>query len=349
MISALSKDVKVTNMEQNKTILTVNGKQYSVQAPPGWVLGPADIEQAKQNILSGRVHKLNPATCPDVIQGTSHDVTLTASGGTPNYTYTLLLDGVVKASAGPISSTSYTFSVVFGESVGSHILRGEIVDSCTTIQTAFDQCTSFNILAPPTLNSITISGCGSTILSGATCTLTAACLDQYSAPITCGTLTWISTNTSVAAVSSSGVVTGIAPGSAGITARNSTGTVISNSIPVTVSASCPAITSCSITTCPPANIMQGTPTSLTVSWSGGTSGYTVQLLRDGVDYGSPAAVSSTSATMNFTVDTSWTVTSHTVSVKITDSCSTQQVCTTSSCTVNVTAACASLGIAINIS
>lgn len=220
-----------------KTILTVNGKQYSIQAPPGYVLGPDDIEQAKQNILSGNIRTLNPATCLDVIQGTTHNVTLTATGGTPNYTYRLLLDGTQIATAGPIAATSQVFPVKFDQAVGAHTLRGEITDSCTTPQTSGDQCTTFNITAPPTLTTITISGCGSAILPGATCTLTAACLDQYSASITCGTLTWQSSNTLVATVNSSGIVTGVAAGSASITARNASGTVISNSISVTVTCS----------------------------------------------------------------------------------------------------------------
>jgi hypothetical protein len=105
-----------------------------------------------------------------------------------------------------------------------------------------------------------------------------------------------------------------------------------------VSGGCPAVTSCSITTCPPSNIVQGTATSLNVSWAGGTPNYTLQLLRDGVNYGSPGTgISTTSATINFTVDTTWTVGSHTVAVKITDTCSTPQTCTTGTCTINVTA------------
>jgi len=135
------------NENKMQTILTVNGKQYSVQSPPGWVLEPADIERAKQDILSGNIKTMNPATCPDVIQGTTHAVTLTATGGVPDYTYRLLLDGSQIATAGPIAGTSQTFDYKFDQAVGAHILKGEITDSCSTPQTSSDQCATFNIIA----------------------------------------------------------------------------------------------------------------------------------------------------------------------------------------------------------
>lgn len=128
-----------------ETILTLNGKWYSVKAP---VLRSGDIEQAKQDILNGNVDTLNPATCIDVFQGTTHDVILTATGGVANYTYKLLLDGSPIATAGPIANTSNTFKYKFDQAVGAHTLSGEITDSCATPQTSRDQCITFNILAP---------------------------------------------------------------------------------------------------------------------------------------------------------------------------------------------------------
>lgn len=106
-----------------QAILTLNGKQYSVQAPPGYVLELADIERAKQNILNGKVHTLNPATCHDVIQGTPQQITVavspTALGVSP-YTYRLLLDGSQIATAGPTANTSNTFSYTFTQAIGAH-------------------------------------------------------------------------------------------------------------------------------------------------------------------------------------------------------------------------------------
>ena len=141
-----------------QAILTLNGKQYSVLAPAGWVLEPGDIEQAKQNILSGKsqtqMRTLNPATCKDVIQGTPQQITVAVSPtalGVPPYTYRLLLDGAQIATAGPIASTSNTFSYTFTQAVGAHILSGEVTDSCAAApQISTDQCVTFNILAVTT-------------------------------------------------------------------------------------------------------------------------------------------------------------------------------------------------------
>jgi len=129
-----------------EVIMSLNGRQYSVKAPIGRALEPGDIEQAKQDILSGKISTMNPATCHDVVQGTTQQITLTATGGQANYTYKLLLDGIQIASAGPMASTSHTFSVAFNQAIGNHTLKGEIIDSCATPQTASDQCT-FDITA----------------------------------------------------------------------------------------------------------------------------------------------------------------------------------------------------------
>lgn len=146
-------------MEKNimKVTLSLNGKQYSVQAPSGWVLDPADIEQAKLDILSGKILAMNPATCHDVVQGTTQQITLTATGGQANYTYKLLLDGSQIATAGPIAATSKTFSVTFSQATGSHTLKGDITDSCATPKTSSDQCT-FNITAATICTWITNNG-----------------------------------------------------------------------------------------------------------------------------------------------------------------------------------------------
>ena len=158
-----------------QTILTLNGKQYSVLAPAGWVLEPKDIEQAKQNILSGKsqtqMRTLNPATCKDVIQGTPQQITVAVSPtalGVPPYTYRLLLDGAQIATAGPTANTSNTFSYTFNQAVGAHTLRGETTDSCAAApQISTDQCVTFNILAPVTTGSISCT----TTPSGASVTL----------------------------------------------------------------------------------------------------------------------------------------------------------------------------------
>jgi hypothetical protein len=130
----------------------IDGRQFMVSGPP------EQVTAMKQQIMSGRFSKLSPATCIDVVQGTTHNLTLNASGGQPNYTYKLLMDGSQIATYGPAPETSHTFSVTFNQAVGSHTLRGETTDSCSTgAQTAFDQCATFNILAPCTALGVTMT------------------------------------------------------------------------------------------------------------------------------------------------------------------------------------------------
>lgn len=136
-----------------EAILTIEGRQFKIKAPDGWSLEQIDIEQAKQDILSGKISIMNPATCSDVVQGSARQITLTATGGKANYTYKLFLDGIQVDTAGPVAATSYTFTRTLNQSISSHILKGEITDGCPTPQTATDQCT-FNIIAPVTTGSI---------------------------------------------------------------------------------------------------------------------------------------------------------------------------------------------------
>ncbi len=136
-----------------QTILTLNGKQYSVQASPGHALELNDIERIKLDILNGKIQIMKPATCHDVIQGTPQQITIAVSPtapGVPPYTYKLLLDGSEIATAGPTTNTSNTYNYTFNQAVGSHTLSGEITDSCATPQTSTDQCTTFSILAVTT-------------------------------------------------------------------------------------------------------------------------------------------------------------------------------------------------------
>jgi hypothetical protein len=75
-------------------------------------------------------------------------------------------------------------------------------------------------ITPPTpiLTTIAISPVSTSINPGATQQLTAVCRDQNNNVMACPTLTWTSNNTSIATVNSSGLVTGVATGTANITA-----------------------------------------------------------------------------------------------------------------------------------
>jgi len=84
----------------------------------------------------------------------------------------------------------------------------------------------------PVLTTITISPASISINGGATQQLTSVCRDQNNNVMACPTLTWTSNNTSIVAVNSSGLVTGVATGSANVTA--SAGGKVSNVSTVTV-------------------------------------------------------------------------------------------------------------------
>jgi len=72
--------------------------------------------------------------------------------------------------------------------------------------------------APPVVTTVTVAPPGASINVGATVTLTATVKDAQGNVMTGQTITWSSSNTAIATVSSSGVVTGVAPGSATVTA-----------------------------------------------------------------------------------------------------------------------------------
>ena len=98
----------------------------------------------------------------------------------------------------------------------------------------------FPDVGPVTLTSITVSPASVSVGMGGTAQLTATCKDQNSNTMTCPTLTWSSTNSSIATVDSTGKVTGVTQGTTNITA--SSGSIVSNVSTVTVT-SPPVLTS----------------------------------------------------------------------------------------------------------
>lgn len=97
----------------------------------------------------------------------------------------------------------------------------------------------------PVLTTITISPASQSINTGGIVQLTAICRDQNNAIMTCPTLTWASSNTPKATVSSNGLVTGASIGSANITA--SVGTITSNTSVITVTGTVSTLTSIVVT------------------------------------------------------------------------------------------------------
>ncbi len=104
-----------------------------------------------------------------------------------------------------VSSTG----LVTGVAAGSAIITGASGNVSATVTIT---------VAPQILTTITVSG-GSTVVAGSTLQLIAAARDQNGKAMT-GVFTWASDATAVATVSSSGLVNGVAAGSANITASS---------------------------------------------------------------------------------------------------------------------------------
>lgn len=83
----------------------------------------------------------------------------------------------------------------------------------------------------PTLATITISPTPVSVNVGQTQQFTAVCKDDGNV-MTCPTLTWTSSNTSVATISGTGLLTGVTSGTTNVTAKS--GTITSNTAAVTV-------------------------------------------------------------------------------------------------------------------
>lgn len=81
-------------------------------------------------------------------------------------------------------------------------------------------CGGGNEPTPPVLTTVSVSLSASTISVGQTATATASGSDQKGAAISVGTVTWTSGSTSIATISSSGVVTAVAPGQTTIIATS---------------------------------------------------------------------------------------------------------------------------------
>ena len=136
----------------------------------------------------------------------------------------------------------------------------------------------------PTAASVAPSGTISLIVRGKDAN------NRYMAP---GSVTWASNNTSIATVNSStGVVTGVAVGSAQITATSASGTIVSNAATITVTNSVPPVISFGRDTIP---VGRGTSTSIPVFLSRPSStGATITVnlsAADTVAYFSSATVS----------------------------------------------------------
>jgi len=81
--------------------------------------------------------------------GDTATINVTVSGGTPNYTYRLYVDGVLKDTFGPTNSTSHVFNYTF-TSAGSYTVKVEVTDSCPSGAKVADKTCSVTVSTPCT-------------------------------------------------------------------------------------------------------------------------------------------------------------------------------------------------------
>ncbi len=216
--------------------------------------------------------------------------TLTQTGTTtnPTYTWSASPSGVVSLSSTTASSVTFT-----GLTAGTATVTVTALDDGDVANSTPGTTETYTIVVSP----MTVSPSTSYLAPGSTATLTAS---DYT-----GTITgWSSSNTSVATVSSAGVVTAISSGTATITATNTpaggaptqtaTATVM---VPtVTLNPSTQELTAASTTTSLTLTIVNGgtlIPDGTTVNWSSSNSAI-------GSLSATSSTVSSGAATINFT-------------------------------------------------
>lgn len=155
-------------------------------------------------------------------------------------------------------STSYNFQVV--------AFRGTLNVDAAFGNASNIAAASTAALPPPTpvVTTVTVLPSPASVVAGATVALTATVRDQQGNVMTGQTVTWSTNNTAAATVGSSGVVSGVAAGSATITATSSGKSGTSN---VTVTASPPPPPVVTTVTVAPtsASIVAGGTVSLTAT------------------------------------------------------------------------------------
>ncbi len=216
-------------------IITINDQQYKINTPT--ILTQAQRTEVIAKLSktigctscegnnSSRISTLT-ASCPTspIKRTSTKDIPCTidnASSLTPGYVYKLYTYDLLYATyptSGTTTLTSYTFANVPFNTAGTSVpVKLEVTDSCTG--NTIGSCNCNLVIEDPVVNNVTVdyvSPCTGSIIIGSTCTLSTTCKDQFDTAISCGTPTWTSRDTTIATVSSTGVVTGVSIGTARI-------------------------------------------------------------------------------------------------------------------------------------
>ena len=143
----------------------------------------------------------------------------------------------------------------------SGVVTGVAAGSATITATSSGKTGTSSITVTavaPVVTTVTVAPTSASVVAGATTALQATVKDQNGSVMTGQTVTWSTNNAAAATVSSTGVVTGVAAGSAAITATSSGKTGTSS---ITVTAVNPVVTT--VTVAPAsASVVAGTTTTL---------------------------------------------------------------------------------------
>ncbi len=199
-----------------------NGAVASVNASgvvSGVAAGSATITATSEGQSGTSAITVTVATVPVA------SVTVTPSSATILVGATVQLTATPKDSAGnPLSGTTVTWAssgTAVATVSASGLVTGKTAGSATITATAGGKSgTAAVTVAPVPVASVTVAPSSATILVGATVQLTATPKDSAGNLLSGRTVTWSTSVPAVATVSSSGVVTGVATGSAAITATS---------------------------------------------------------------------------------------------------------------------------------
>lgn len=280
--------------------------------------------------------QLSPATCPSsILQGLTKNITVTlTSVGTPGYVYKLYVDGALKQTyptTGKTPDTSHIFSYTFSEAPGSHIVKAELTDSCSTPKIVSDQCAVNITVCTTPIVSITCPS--SPVTQGSIRSITA----QITTP---GTSPYVYKLYVDGILEQTYPTTGTTTDTSHIFTHTFSEAPGSHTYRVDVIDSCPtgaligtkscivaiqSVTGCTTpivsVTCP-SSITRGVTGNITASiTTAGTPGYIYKLYADGVlKQTYPTTGTTTAAIHTFSHIFNETVGPHTYRVNVTDSC-----------------------------
>jgi uncharacterized protein YjdB len=307
----------VTWSTGNATAATVSssGVVTGVAAGPATITATSSGKSGTSNITVTAVPPPGPVVTTVTVAPTS--ASIVAGSATT-------LQATVKDQNGNVMTgqtvTWSTSSAAAATVNSSGVVTGVAAGSATITATSSGKAGTSSITVtavPPVVTTVTVAPTSASVVAGATTTLQATVKDQNGNLMTGQTVTWSTSNAAAATVNSSGVVTGVAAGSATITATSSGKTGTSS---ITVTAVPPVVTTVTIAPTS-ASVVAGSTTTLqatvkdqngnvmtgqTVTWSTNNAAATVNSsgLVSGVAAGS-ATITATSSgkmgTSNITV------------------------------------------------